>query len=91
MKSFVEVKKQNLEAFTKIIKEGQEQGIFKKDINILLIPPTIMGTIVHFQMNRPFFVTFLVISTEDAYENYIKHELTNHIKQTIKALLVHEN
>lgn len=91
MKSFVEVKKQNLEAFTKIINEGQELGIFKKDINILLIPPTIMGTIVHFQMNRPFFETFLDISTEEAYENYIKNELTNHIKQTIKALLVHEN
>lgn len=91
MKSFVEVKKQNLEAFTKIINEGQELGIFKKDINILLIPPTIMGTIVHFQMNRPFFETFLDISTEEAYEDYIKNELTNHIKQTIKALLVHEN
>ena len=91
MKSFVEVKKQNLEAFTKIINEGQELGKFKKDINILLIPPTIMGTIVHFQMNRPFFETFLDISTEEAYENYIKNELTNHIKQTIKALLVHEN
>ncbi|QEE51211.1 TetR/AcrR family transcriptional regulator [Flavobacterium alkalisoli] len=91
MKAFTDVKRQNMEAFTKIINEGQEQGIFRKDVNINLIPPTIMGTLVHFQMNRPFFEAHLGISTDEAYENYIENELTIHIKQTIKALLVHEN
>ena len=28
--------------------------------------------------------------TEEAFDNYIKNELTTHIKQTIKALLTHE-
>ncbi|WP_417353288.1 TetR/AcrR family transcriptional regulator [Flavobacterium alkalisoli] len=91
MKAFTDVKRQNMEAFTKIINEGQEQGIFRKDVNINLIPPTIMGTLVHFQMNRSFFEAHLGINTDEAYENYIENELTIHIKQTIKALLVHEN
>jgi AcrR family transcriptional regulator len=91
MKAFIDVKKQNLEAFARIINEGQDMGIFRKDVNINLIPPTIMGTLVHFQMNRMFFDKILGISTEEAYESYIKNELTTHIKQTIKALLVHEN
>lgn len=91
MNAFKDVKYENLQAFTKIIKEGQELGHFRKDVNITLIPPTIMGTLVHFQMNKPFFEPILGIKTEEEYENYIKNELTAHIKQTIKALLVHEN
>lgn len=91
MKAFTEVKRENLQAFTKIIKEGQDLGLFRKDVNIILIPPTIMGTLVHFQMNRPFFEPVLGITSEEQYENYIQNELTAHIKQTIKALLVHEN
>jgi len=91
MKAFIDIKTQNLEAFKRIIQEGMDGGIFRKDVNIMLIPATIMGTLVHFQMNRMFFENFIDISTEEAYENYIDNELTAHIKQTIKALLVHEN
>lgn len=91
MNAFKKVKIENLQAFTKIIQEGQELGHFRKDVNITLIPPTIMGTLVHFQMNRQFFEPILGIASEEQYENYIQNELTAHIKQTIKALLVHEN
>jgi len=91
MQSFIDIKIQNLEAFHRIIREGQDRGVFRKDVNIMLIPPTIMGTLVHFQMNRLFFEKFIDLSTDEAYELYISNELTAHIKQTIKALLVHEN
>lgn len=78
-------------AFRRIIEDGQQQGVFRKDINTLLIPPTIMGTIVHFRMNRSFLGPLLGLDTDEKLENYISNELTQHIKQTIKALLVHEN
>ena len=91
MKVFIDIKKENLGAFVKIIEEGQNAGIFRKDVNIVLIPPTIMGTIVHFQMNRTFLEPVLGLQDDEAYEAYIQNELTAHIKQTIKALLVHEN
>ncbi|GEP50776.1 TetR family transcriptional regulator [Flavobacterium noncentrifugens] len=90
IKSFTEVKRQNLISLEKIITEGQEKGIFKKDINVILLPPTILGTFFHFQMNRPYFEELLDLRTDEAFDNYIKTDLTKHIKQTIKALLINE-
>jgi len=91
MEGFMEVKRENAEIFRKIIQEGQDQGLFKKDVNVTLIPPTILGTLVHFTSNKLYFEQTLGLETEEAFESYIDNELTLHIKQTIKALLAHEN
>ena len=90
LKSFAEVKKQNFEIIKKIIVEGQEKGIFKKDINLILIPSSILGPFFHFQMNRLNYEEMLDLKTDEAYDNYIKNELTKHIQQTIQSLLLHE-
>ena len=90
LKSFAEVKKQNFEIIKKIIVEGQEKGIFKQDINLILIPSSILGPFFHFQMNRPNYEEMLDLKTDEAYDNYIKNELTKHIQQTIQSLLLHE-
>ena len=87
LKSFSEVKRQNFEIIKKIIHEGQEKGVFRKDINIVLIPSTILGPFFHFQMNRPNYEEMLDLRTDEAYDNYIKTELTKHIQQTIQSLL----
>ena len=91
LKSFTEVKKGNLVTLTKIIEEGQSLNIFKKDIKIPLLTTTIIGTYIHFQNNKPFYVEILDLDTDEKYNSYIKIDLINHIKQTIKALLIHEN
>jgi AcrR family transcriptional regulator len=91
IKEFTEVKKSNLESLEKIIGEGQQKGVFRKDINIALIPPTILGTFFHFQMNKPFYQEMLNLKTDADFDRYIKNELTQHIKQTIKALLAYES
>lgn len=90
IKSFTEVKKRNLEMLEKIINQGQEKGIFRKDVNIALIPTTILGTIFQFHTNRLLYEEMFGLKTDAAFDNYIKNELTTHIKQTIKALLTHE-
>ena len=87
---FSELKKGNLKSFEIIIEEGQNKGIFRKDIIIPLITPTILGTFFHFHMNKPFFENLLNLKTEDLYNNYIKTNLTTHIQQTVKALLIYE-
>ena len=89
--SFNEVKKYNLQALMKIIEEGQEKGLFAKNINVALIPPTIMGTYFHFQMNKPFYNDIFNLKTEEDFDNYIFNHLIKHIQRTIKALLVYEN
>jgi AcrR family transcriptional regulator len=91
LESFTEIKKSNLRSLELIIKEGQAKGVFRKDVIIPLITPTILGTYFHFQMNKPFFEDLLNLKTEESYTNYIKTDLTKHIQQTIKALLVYEN
>ena len=91
LETFVEIKKGNLKTLEQIIEQGQERGLFRKDIIIPLITPTILGTYFHFQTNKPFFENLLHINTKESYENYIKSTLTKHIQQTIKALLIYEN
>lgn len=89
--AFASFRKDNLSYLTSIIEEGQKKGIFRKDVSIPLITPTILGTFFHFHMNRSFFSDLLNLNTETLYNNYIKTNLTNHIQQTIKALLIYEN
>ncbi|WP_162127705.1 TetR/AcrR family transcriptional regulator [Flavobacterium phycosphaerae] len=88
---FTEMKKNNLETFKNIIKEGQDSGEFQKDINVDLLPPIIMGTYFQFHMNKPLYLKILNLNTEEAYNHYIATTLTQHIQKTIKALLVYEN
>ena len=91
LEAFTELKKGNLKLLETIIQEGQSKGVFRKDVIIPLITPTIMGTFFHFHMNKPFFEELLNLNTETLYNDYIKNSLTKHIQQTIKALLVYEN
>ena len=91
LESFTEIKKSNLKSLELIIQEGQDKGIFRKDVNIPLLTPTILGTFFHFQMNKPFFEELLNLKNDEDYNNYIKTDLTNHIQQTIKALLIYEH
>ncbi|CAM4106574.1 TetR/AcrR family transcriptional regulator [Flavobacterium weaverense] len=86
-----ELKKGNLKSLETIIEEGQRKGVFRKDIIIPLITPTILGTFFHFHMNKPFFENLLNLKTENLYNNYIETNLTKHIQQTIKALLIYES
>jgi AcrR family transcriptional regulator len=89
--AFTEIKKGNLKSLESIIQDGQEKGIFRKDVVIELLTPTILGTYFHFHLNRPFYENLLNLNTEEEYNTYIKTILTKHIQQTIKALLTYES
>ena len=89
--SFNEIKKANINSLEKIIIEGQTQNIFRKDINIHLIIPTILGTYFYFQMHKSFLGDVLSLKTDENHNQYIKNELTIHIQQTIKSLLLYAN
>jgi len=91
LKVFTEVKKRNLLSLEKIVLEGQQKGVFQKNINVALLPPTILGTFFHFQMNRPYYEDLFGLQSEVDFDHYVATELKSHIQKTIKALLVHEN
>lgn len=88
--SFTEVKRQNLESLKKIVAQGQEKGVFRKDVNVALIPALIFGTYFQFHTGRALYKEVFNLKTESEFNNYITNELTTHIKQTVKALLTHE-
>ncbi len=90
LKAFTEVKKRNVEMLGQIIRQGQDAGVFRKDVNLVLIPPTIIGIIFQFHTSRPLYEEMFNLRTDAAFNAYIENELTAHIKQTIKALLTHE-
>nr|WP_278036452.1 TetR/AcrR family transcriptional regulator [Flavobacterium nitratireducens] len=91
LKVLNEVRDKNLKSLETIIHEGQEKGIFRKDVNIPLIPPTIMGTFFHFSMNKAYFKKLLNLETDEAFEEYLQTKFKTHIQQTIKALLTYES
>ncbi len=90
LSTFTEIKKINLEIVRKMIEEGQEKGVFTKDVNTFLIPTMIVGTFFHFNLNSHFYMEMLGLKTEKELDAYIRTELTKHIQKTIKALLLHE-
>lgn len=87
---FAKVKKVNLENLKRIVIEGQESGQFRSDIEPTLIPATIAGTVINFYINREFFSGLLNLSTREAFDNYVKQNLTNYLKTIIKASLLNE-
>lgn len=89
--SFTILKKNNLKFVESIVKEGQEQGLFRNDVNVALLSPLIIGSLLYFQMNKVLYGDLFGLKTEEDFENYIKTEFTQHIQKTIKALLVYEN
>lgn len=89
--AFTKVKKDNLAALEKIIQEGQEQGLFQPNINVTLIPTIIIGSFIHFIMNKSYYQEVLNLNSEEDFENYIATTLTKHIQKTIKALLIYED
>jgi AcrR family transcriptional regulator len=88
--SFTELKKNNLKLVESIVKEGQEKGQFRTDVNVALLSPMIIGTLLYFNMNKVLYGDLFNLKTDEDFENYIKNELTQHIQKTIKALLLHE-
>ena len=90
MTAFTEVKRNNLKLIENIVIEGQQQGLFQPNINVALLPTTIIGSFLHFHMNKPYYQELFDLKTEQSFEDYVSNDLTQHIQKTIKALLVYD-
>ena len=77
------IKKGNLQTLKNIIKEGQDALVFKKNVNVELITPTILGTYFYFNMNKPFFGEIFNLESENDFNDYVKFHLTKHIQQVM--------
>ena len=92
MNLMYDLKKKNLEEFSKIITDGQQKGVFKKDIDFLLLYNILVGSISQMMITIDQYREFnglTNIPEEQVYEQ-IKKKLSENIKVLFKALLSYE-
>lgn len=85
---FTQVKKENLNIIENVILEGQQQGVFKNNIIVSLLPTTIVGILLQFVSNKIYYQEILSLSSDEKFENYIKTTLTQYIKDTILSSII---
>ncbi|MCO6176064.1 TetR family transcriptional regulator [Flavobacterium sp. NRK F10] len=85
---FIDIKKQNLDLIEDIIKEGQEQKVFRPNIKVLMIPPVIIGTLTQFYTNKAFYQKVLDLKTEEEFEQYIYSTFTDDLIRAIHAIIL---
>ena len=88
--NYINFKKQNFQILERFIQEGQEAGVFSKNVNIPLIKTTILGSYFNLYYNKKFFQAMHNLQDQFNFEEYVEKELIPHIQQTIKALLTYE-
>jgi len=87
-----DLKKKNLEEFSKIINDGQQKGVFKKDTDALLLTNIITGTISQTMTTLNLYreLNGQVDAPDDEVYNHMKKKLSEKIKVLFKALLSYE-
>lgn len=92
LKMLGEVKKRNAEIISELIKDGQKKGFFKKNIDIILMLNTMIGTVTQMLVSRQYYREFnnQADMPEDKFQQQFKKKISSHIKSLFKAMLINE-
>ena len=87
-----ELKKKNLAAIKKLVNDGQKSGEFKKNIDILLMMITMVGTVSQMLTSQHFYreSNNLAHATEIEFQKHMRKKLSNHLKNLFKVMLTYE-
>jgi AcrR family transcriptional regulator len=87
------MKSRNSECINDLIRLGQKKGMFKKNIDILMLTNTLIGTISHTLLNMDFYKNYHRLESlkEDEFERVLRKKLSVHLKNIYKAILMHES
>jgi AcrR family transcriptional regulator len=87
-----DLKKKNTEAINKLIKDGQQKGAFKKNIDVLLLINTLIGSITQMMLTSDYYKEYngLQDIPEDQFFEQVKEKMSKHVKFLFKALLTYE-
>ena len=88
-----EMKKQNQELIGQLILEGQNNGDFKKDIDVPFLLMTLVGTVSQLITTQHFYreINELNSLPEDEFQKLIRLKLSQHLKKIFKAILTYES
>jgi AcrR family transcriptional regulator len=87
-----DLKRRNQELIRSLIKEGQEKGSFKKNIDIPLMMMTLIGTANQLITTQHIYkeLNNMQDMPEEQFQQHLKKKLNIHIKTLFKAILTHE-
>ncbi|MES2704210.1 MAG: TetR family transcriptional regulator [Bacteroidota bacterium] len=87
-----ELKKRNLQSIKKLIQDGQKTGEFKKNIDIVLMMITMVGTVSQMITSQRFYreVNNLEHLDEQEFRKHIRKKLSTHLKHLFKISLTNE-
>ncbi len=87
-----ESKKEVYEVIGAFINAGQEQGVFNKEVDVLMMVTTLTGTTNHIMSTRHHFqrMSNLEHLTDSELQEYLIIHTSNHLKNLFKAILIHE-
>ena len=87
-----ELKKENMAHVSRLIKDGQKRGAFRKDIDVVLLMNVLFGTVTQTFLNLKYYRNYYNLEnlSDEALRERLKTKLSNHIKTIFKALLTYE-
>ena len=87
-----ELKKRNQLLIGKLVKEGQDKGLFRKDIDIPLMIITLVGTVNQLVTTQHFYkeMNGMKSLSDAAFQEKMREKLSAHLKKIFKAILYNE-
>lgn len=88
----MENKKRNQELIRILIKDGQDKGVFKNDIDVPLMMVTLFGTANQLITTQHIYrhMNGLEDMPEEVFQQNMKEKLSQHLKTIFKAILTYE-
>lgn len=87
-----DLKKRNTEEIGKLIKDGQQKKVFKKNVDVVLLMNTMIGCVTQTMITLDYYRGYhnLKNLSDEEFFMELKQRLSEHIKLLFKALLNYE-
>lgn len=88
----IDLKRKNTEEFGKLIKDGQQKHVFKKNVDVLLLMNTLIGSVTQMIITLDYYREYYNLKdlSDEEFRETVKQKLRDHIKILFKALLSYE-
>lgn len=87
-----EMKKSTLSSIKKLIHEGQKSGEFKKNIDVVMMTTTMVGTVSHMITSQNFYKECHNLGnlSDQEFQKLMRKRLSAHLKNLFKVMLTYE-
>ena len=87
------LKMRNVELIKRMIREGQDAGDFRKDINVSLVTTTLYGTVNYAIATQDFYkiLNGLEHLSDEEFKKHLRNELSQHLKNLFKSTITNEH